>query len=54
MGLGVEVLERARCDAGALDELFDLVGTQPYDAAHLVSGELARIDEAVQGTKGDT
>ena len=52
MGFGVEVLESARGDACLLDELFHLVRPQPYDPAHLVSGELAGVDKPVEGAQG--
>jgi hypothetical protein len=52
VGFGVEVLERAWGDACPLDELFHLVRPQPYDPAHLVSGELAGVDKPVEGAQG--
>src|SRR5688572_18472095 len=52
-GVRVEVLERARLDPRAGDERVDVGSLQPDHPAHAVGGELALVDEPVEGPGGD-
>lgn len=48
---GVQVLQRAWFNPGAGDKGVNFLFLQPDHSAELVSGQLAFIDEFVQGTK---
>jgi len=52
-GVGVEVLEASRLDAGRLDEGVDIGELQPDHPAQAVGGELPLVDEPVERTSGD-
>src|SRR5438046_14577 len=51
--LGIEVLERAGLDLAVVYELVDLVRLQPNHAAESVGRNVALVDEAIQGARGD-
>jgi len=50
---GVEVLELARLDAGALDEGLDLVRSEADDPPEAVGRQIAVVDEPVERAGGD-
>jgi hypothetical protein len=50
--VGVKVLEGPGRDPGPGNELVDVVSLQAYDAAHLVRGQLALVNKAVEGAQG--
>lgn len=51
-GLWVQMLEGAGLDSSAFDVGVDLGELQPDDAAELVRGDIADVDEAVEGSGG--
>src|SRR5205807_2113600 len=52
LGLGVEVLQAARFDAGGVDETVDIGLLEPDDAPELVRRQLTFVDEAIERPQG--
>jgi len=52
-GVGIEMLEGARLNAGPVDKNVDVGGFEADHPSHAIGGKVALVDEAVEGSGGD-